>query len=44
MTEYDIVDEVNRETAELLAETDAKIAWQPDGDGAYRLEERDAND
>jgi hypothetical protein len=42
MTEFDIVDEINRETAELLADNpDAVIAWQPDGDGAYRLEPRD---
>jgi len=41
MTEYDIVDEVNRDTAALLAGTDAVIAWKPDGEGAYRLEERD---
>lgn len=41
MTQYDIVDEVNRDTAELLADTDALIAWKPDGEGAYRLEVRD---
>jgi len=36
--EYQIVDEVARETAEILADTEAVVAWQADGDGAYVLE------
>lgn len=41
MTEYDIVDEVARETAEMLADTDAVLAWKADSDGAFVLEARD---
>ena len=41
MTEYQAVDEVNRETAEILAEAGTDIVWKPDGDGAYRIEPRD---
>jgi hypothetical protein len=36
--EYQIVDEVARETADILADTEAVIAWKADGDGAYVLE------
>ena len=41
MTEYQAVDEVNRETAEILAEHGTDIVWKPDGDGAYRIAPRD---
>lgn len=41
MTEWEAVDEVNRETAEILAKAGTDIVWKPDGDGAYRIEPRD---
>lgn len=40
--EYQVVDEVTRETADLLgANPDAVLAWKADGDGAYVLEPAD---
>jgi len=36
--EFDVVDEVARETAEYLRDTDAIIAWKAEGDGALILE------
>lgn len=41
MTNYDIVDKIDRGTAELLTDNpDAVLAWGEEGD-VYRLEERD---
>jgi len=40
MTEWEAVDEVNRETAEILADAGTDIVWKPDGDGAYRIAPR----
>jgi len=40
--EYQVVDEVTRETADLLrANPDAVLAWKADGEGAYVLEPAD---
>ena len=39
--EYQVVDEVARETADKLRATDAILAWKADGDGAYVLEVAD---
>ena len=40
--EYQVVDEVKRETADLLrTNPDAVLAWKADGDGAYVLEVAD---
>jgi len=39
--EYQVVDEVARETADKLQATDATLAWKADGDGAYVLEPAD---
>jgi len=39
-TEYQVVDRVERETAELLADTDAVLAWDPEYEQALVLEVR----
>ena len=39
--EYQVVDDVTRETADKLRATDAILAWQADGDGAFVLEPAD---
>ena len=40
--EYQVVDEVARETADLLrTNPDAVLAWKADGDGAFVLEPAD---
>jgi hypothetical protein len=39
--EFDVVDEVTRETAAMLAETDATLAYRADGDTVFVLEARD---
>lgn len=39
--EYDVVDEVTRETASMLAGTDATLAYGPDGETVFVLEARD---
>lgn len=36
--EWQVVDEVTRETAEMLVDAGATVAWKADGDGAYRIE------
>ena len=41
-TDFQIVDEVSRDTAEHLQKTDAMLAWKPDGEsGAYVIEFRE---
>jgi hypothetical protein len=39
--EYQVVDEVARETADKLRATDAILVWQADGDGAFVVEPAD---
>ena len=39
--EYQVVDEVARETADKLRATDAILVWKADGDGAFVVEPAD---